>query len=225
MQQLILALSLLLGGVTGAAHAAETQQDAIRTLLHSFAAQEGDADRLLALRAAVNDAILETALNGIDAERLPMLGQGDGTVIYEFSDYQCGFCRRMFPAVMDAANSGKVRVALIELPILGALSDEAARIALAAHAQGKFPAYHQALMRTSGRLSEHRIDAAIDAAQLDRAQMEAYLDSKEAEAQLESNFKLAALLDVHGTPAFVVNGHIYRGALEEEAFHLLWMHE
>ena len=223
MRRLIaLILPLLIASTAHAAHADEVQkEDALHDLLRSFAAESGDVDNLLALRAAVNDAILESALAGLGAASLPVLGQPGGKTIYEFSDYQCGFCRRMFPAVAAAADSGDVQVALIELPILGPMSDKAARVALAAQAQGKFSAYHRALMGAGGRLSEDKIDAAISAAELDTLQMADYLASGEADAQLEANFRLAALLRVNGTPAFIINRNVYRGALRDDDFQRL----
>ena len=48
--------------------------------------------------------------------------KGDVTVV-EFFDYQCGYCKRVFPAFMDVVQADKnLRVIWKELPILGPVS-------------------------------------------------------------------------------------------------------
>ena len=213
MQRLILILAFIAGYSY-----ADAKQEAVDALLTSYSAKDGDVDSLLELRYAVNDAILTAALAGMESTGQPALGSGD-TVIYEFSDYQCGFCRRMFPAVAQAADDGKVKIVLIEFPILGALSEQAARYALVAHQQGRFEEFHRTLMSRGGRLREEQITAA--AAQLEQTTLEEHLHSPAVDKQLEENYKLALLLGINGTPAFVINGQIYKGAIKNDDFRRL----
>jgi protein-disulfide isomerase len=63
---------------------------------------------------------------------------GDASVV-AFFDYNCPYCRKDASALgaLIAADC-KVRLVLKELPVLGADSEAAARIALAAQAQGRY---------------------------------------------------------------------------------------
>ena len=79
--------------------------------------------------------------------------KGDVTIV-EFFDYQCGYCKRVMQTVIDSTKAdGNVRVVFKEFPILGETSLVAAQAALASHKQGKYEAFHFALMGHRGRLS------------------------------------------------------------------------
>ena len=83
--------------------------------------------------------------------------QGD-VVVVEFFDYQCGYCKRVFPDFMEVVNADKkLRVIWKELPILGPISRFAARAAMASAEQGKYFDYHVALLGLRGRLTEKRV--------------------------------------------------------------------
>ncbi|MCH9704598.1 MAG: DsbA family protein [Proteobacteria bacterium] len=211
-------LLIILFLFAGASHA-DPKDDAIQELLTQFDAANGDIDKLIAVRYALDEALLITALKGLDNNNLPSFGTGD-TVIYEFSDYQCGYCRRMFPVVDAAAENGKATVKLIEFPILGELSTLAASYALAAAKQGRYVEFHRQLM-SGDRLNEDHIIAAAQDAGLNLDQLHQFIDSPEMQEQLDNNYRLAALLGVNGTPAFIINGNLYPGALQAEDFNSL----
>jgi protein-disulfide isomerase len=83
--------------------------------------------------------------------------QGDVTLV-EFFDYNCPFCRRMAPVMGEAeAADPKLRVVYKEFPILGPDSRFAAKAALAAHKQGKYVAFHKALMQAKGVTDERKV--------------------------------------------------------------------
>jgi len=64
--------------------------------------------------------------------------KGDVSVV-AFLDYNCPYCRQDAPELARLIETdGKVRLVLKELPVLGKDSEEVARIALAAAAQGKY---------------------------------------------------------------------------------------
>jgi predicted DsbA family dithiol-disulfide isomerase len=84
----------------------------------------------------------------------------------------------------------------------------AAKAALAARAQGKYEAFHDAMMEASGQLTEARIfeiaaDVGIDVERL-RADMEA----PEIAEHILDNFNLARALRIFGTPTFIVDDRI-----------------
>jgi len=141
--------------------------------------------------------------------------QGDITLV-EFTDYACGYCRRSLADVnaLIAANPD-LRVVVREYPILSAESAEAARMALAAAQQGRFPQFHNAMFAKDGPNSETIAAAAIEAGvDLDRARAE--IASGTFEAQLQNNIFLAQSLGFTGTPAWVVGDQVLNGSVGQE---------
>ena len=78
----------------------------------------------------------------------PFLGNPDASmVIYEFSDYNCGYCKRVFQPLPDLiASDGDIKVVIKEFPILSQSSVLAAQAGIAAQAQDVFPAFHLSLI-------------------------------------------------------------------------------
>jgi len=78
----------------------------------------------------------------------PNLGNPEGDVtVVEFFDYNCPYCRSAGETMQALlAADANVRVIYREWPILGDDSVIAARAALAAREQGKYEAFHWALM-------------------------------------------------------------------------------
>ncbi|MEF9605821.1 DsbA family protein, partial [Paracoccus sp. PXZ] len=95
-------------------------------------------------------AIKEAVFNG---PGLPVMGNAQGdAVLVEFSDYNCGFCRKSAPQVTALLQSDPgLKLVVHEIPIFGEGSRYAAEAALAAQAQGKYPEFHRALMSMRGK--------------------------------------------------------------------------
>ncbi|MCK5554891.1 MAG: thioredoxin domain-containing protein, partial [Alphaproteobacteria bacterium] len=76
--------------------------------------------------------------------RSPYIGNLDGDVtIVEFFDYNCHFCKNVFPDIQKLLKKDKkVRFIFRDSPVLGPTSETAARWALAAHKQKKYFEYH-----------------------------------------------------------------------------------
>ena len=145
------------------------------------------------------------------------IGQGE-TIVAEFFDYQCGYCKRMFPAVVKAMEASKVRVVVKEFPILGPNSVLAAEYALAADRQGKYAEFHEKLMTAAGRLSPEFLDRTATDLHLDVEKLKADAKGPEVQAIIARNRQLARALQITGTPAFFVGETPLRGAVGEEQF-------
>ncbi|MFV3077092.1 DsbA family protein [Niveispirillum fermenti] len=144
--------------------------------------------------------------------------KGDVTLV-EFFDYNCGYCKRTHPERTAAVKGdGKVRVIYKEFPILAASSREAARAALAANRQGKYEAFHTALMSHQGRLDTDTIRRAARDVGLDVKQMEKDMGDPAIEAELKANAELAQKLGIRGTPGFVIGDTVVPGAIEADQF-------
>ena len=147
----------------------------------------------------------------------PVSGNAEGDVtVVEFFDYRCGFCKRALPA-MEALleTDANVRVVWKEFPILGPVSDFAARAAMAAHRQGGYYPVHLALMKepdlTQDRVLEIVIEAGLDPDRLRRD-----MEDPAIRAYLDETRALAQEIGISGTPAFVVGGGLVPGAVDTD---------
>ncbi len=147
--------------------------------------------------------------------------RGDVTVV-EFFDYRCGYCKGVAGDVRKLLEKDQnVRFVYKEFPILGPESEAAARAALAAHAQGKFLPFHDALMAAAEPLT---LPVMLDLARslgLDVAKLQADMDAPETRAAIERNRALARDLDISGTPAFIVGSELVPGAVDFHALQAL----
>lgn len=136
--------------------------------------------------------------------------------IVEFFDYQCHYCKKLHPdlsAVLKA--DPKVRVLFKEFPILGPESVTAAQAAFAAEKQGKYLAFHNALMDLRGKLTEARIFRLADELELDVTKLRADMQSPEIERKIEQNHALAQELGITGTPAMFIGDAFVPGYVDE----------
>jgi len=149
----------------------------------------------------------------------PIAGNPDGDVtIVEFNDYQCPYCKRAHMAVRSTlASDGKVKLVLKDLPILGEPSRIAALAALAARAQGKHLALHDALMEYGGKIDRDKIMEIAGSTGLDLDRLKKDMDDPRLKQIIERNLALASALGVRGTPAFVVGNQFVPGAVDADA--------
>ena len=176
-------------------------------------------DALMELAAREQQAIITAGLANLrrdDGD--PVMGNVNGSlVIYEFSDYNCGYCKRMFSTIQQLlANNDDIRLVVKEFPILSQSSLVAARAGVAAQKQGKFLAFHREMMIYRGEVSEASIMTAARTAQLDLDQLRQDMDSPATSAIIDRTRAGAAALDLKGTPALVVGQTIIPGAVSIE---------
>jgi len=157
------------------------------------------------------------------AEPEDVLGNPDGDVtIVEFSDYQCGYCKRVFPELMQAVEAdGNVRLIIRELPILGPESVVAARAAVASRTQGLYPEFHKALMGMKGGVSEASVMQLAAEVGLDVETLRKDMNDPALDEIFGQNIALAKQLGVSGTPAFVIGGTLVPGAVSGEQLNAL----
>ncbi len=132
--------------------------------------------------------------------------------IVEFYDYRCSPCIASHPELEQVRATEKdVRIVYGQLPIFGSHSVMAARAAIAAHLQGRFNAFHSALMTASASPGMDSIYTTAAEVGLDVEKLRADMRDPEVLQYLEEMRLLAEALDVTGTPAFIVGGAILRG--------------
>lgn len=167
------------------------------------------ADRTTGINAAV--ARNPAALAPTAGE--PAFGPVDARVtVTEFFDYRCPYCKMAAPEYLKVMEANPdVRFVFREWPVLDqgedVTSQYAARAALAAHAQGKYLAVHQALMAQSA-LSIDAVDRILVANGVDLQQARATMATADTSRLLADIHTGAASIGLEGTPTFFINGKV-----------------
>jgi protein-disulfide isomerase len=148
----------------------------------------------------------------------PRIGPPDADVtVVVFTDYQCPICKATDPALERLiAADPHVRVIFKDWPIFGPPSRAAARAALAADRQGRYLAFHSALMAARVRLDEAAIRRIGVAAGVDWPRLEADAASAgpDLDRQLDRHASQAWSLGLQGTPAYLVGPYLIEGGLD-----------
>jgi protein-disulfide isomerase len=145
----------------------------------------------------------------------PVLGnpKGDVTVV-EFFDYRCPYCKRVSDSLMALLKDDpNVKLVFKEFPILGPESVVAAKIALAAHRQGKYEQVHMALMAHKGSFDETALLELAASAGADPSKLKADMQDPAIIGLLQANESLAAALGISGTPGFLFGKQLVPGAV------------
>ncbi|MEK9855490.1 MAG: DsbA family protein [Rhodobiaceae bacterium] len=145
----------------------------------------------------------------------PFLGNPDASfVIYEFSDYNCGYCKRVFKPLQELiAADGDIKLVIKEFPILSESSLLAAQAGIAAQAQGVFAEFHIAMMTGRGAISMDSILAAAKSAGADLDRLQADMNSPAIEAIIARTRAAAQQLEISGTPGLVIGRQVIPGAI------------
>jgi protein-disulfide isomerase len=178
------------------------------------------------LRKRQEEAQQKAALEALKTKRdqlqgakdLPVAGNPNGTVtIVEFFDYRCGYCKAARPSVEEVLRGdGKIRLVFKEFPILGPASRVASFAAVAANKQGKYLAFHNAMMAYPNNLTEEVVFALAKQVGLDIAKLKEDMKSPEVADLIARTNKLAQELNINGTPAFIIGDTIIPGAVNAE---------
>lgn len=149
----------------------------------------------------------------------PLLGNPDGDVtLVEFYDYQCPFCRRGHPALLDMVQTdGNIRLVMKDWPIFGASSVHGLQLGLGAAGLGQYGIAHEALMRIGGRrIAAEQMDEAVRLAGVDpAAALAAYAQNEPRWSGLIArNDAQARAIGLQGTPAYLVGWTLLPGAYE-----------
>lgn len=133
-------------------------------------------------------------------------------ILVEFFDYNCPYCRQATPMLDSLEQEDKgLRLVFKEYPILGPGSVFAARAALASQKQGKYLAFHKAMMTHQGRITETSSLEVAATVGLDLEQLQQDMKDPAIDEIIKRNIALAQALRISGTPSFVVGKEIVRG--------------
>ena len=173
-------------------------------------------DTLIALAAREEAERKQTGLAKVrDDQGDPVMGNPNGTItLYEFSDYNCGYCKRVFEPIQQLVRDNPdVRLVIKEFPILSQSSVVAAKAAIAAEMQGKFGDYHIAMMTYRGQITDAVVMRMASQARVDIEQLKSDMESPKTMAIIQRTREAAAALEINGTPGLVVGDTVVPGAI------------
>ena len=183
------------------------------------------SNKLQADQQASEDAARQTATDklGLKAFFDPKVAFITGpanakTTIVEFFDYNCPYCRASLPAVKHfyATHKKDTRFAFIDFPIKGPNSVLAARAAIASRKQpDKYIALHFMLMNEEDMVTPDIIFADAKRAGLNVDQLKKDMMDTSVDADIAASRNLASAAKIDGTPAFIINGRMREGAIND----------
>src|SRR5260370_29155208 len=103
------------------------------------------------------------------------------------------------------------------MPVLGPQAVTAAHAALAAQRQGKYEAFHNAMMATKGQITDETVYKVAGSVGLDVDRLKQDMSAPDIGPALKTNLELANALNIRGTPSFILRSPIVPGAIDLEA--------
>lgn len=135
--------------------------------------------------------------------------------IVEFVDYRCGYCRRAHDEVSElVASDGNIRLVVKEFPILGEQSLLSSQFAIAVrqlHGDDAYKAAHDALITLRGDATPETLARLATDLGHDPEAIAARMASPEVQAVIDTNHALGSVMQINGTPTFVIDETMVRG--------------
>ncbi|MEQ9319511.1 MAG: thioredoxin domain-containing protein [Polyangiaceae bacterium] len=135
-----------------------------------------------------------------------------------FTDFQCPFCGRAVDTIkqVEKTYGKRVRIAFRHKPLpfhrqaMGA--HEAAAEAFRQGGSDKFWSMYELLFADQKSLDRQTLEAHARSLGLNMSQFRRALDSGQHKKAIEKDIEISEDVDIRGTPAFVINGHVVTGA-------------
>ena len=177
-----------------------------------------------------------------DDDTAPSIGPRDALItVYEFSDYQCPFCRRAHTEAREVIEQYPEQIRFVHFhhPLDIACNPAidqpfhpaaclAAAAAICAEERDKFWELNDLLFEHGRRLDEELILSLAGQVGLDRSEMSRCMESERTRERILEDLEEALQIPVRGTPTFIVNGRLlpgYLGPQLEVAIRHLLAHE
>ena len=198
----------------------EIKEDQINPILKKFILENPDLieKSLLNYSKIKEEKEFETSIKNLKTIQNPTIyGKNSDVIIYEFFDYNCGYCKSVVPDMLEVFNEDKrISIVFVELPILHETSIKAALAALSAHQQKKYLEFHINLMKHNGRIDEKVLFEIAKNINLNISQFKKDFSNTELMSMVDRNRMIAKKLKLNGTPAFVIGKKIYPFAMKKE---------
>jgi len=201
-------------------HANQMSQEKIEQIIKNFLIKNPQFLRSV-LDNYKKDTELEKKKNAIESLKSlknPGIFQKNADVtIYEFFDYNCGYCKSVVKTIMETISEDKrINVVFVEFPILSQESYTAAVAALASQKQNLYNKFHLSLMKIRGKVDNEKVFKTANEIGLDIQKLKIDMNNSDIPKRLNQNREIAKILNLNGTPAFIIGDVIYPGALTKE---------
>jgi protein-disulfide isomerase len=161
---------------------------------------------------------------GADPNAVPGLSwYGSGPSAIEIFDYNCPYCRKAFLSLDGMVARKKLRLGLMDSPMLSPGSVQAAKLrqaALMLYGPDKAFAFHRALYATKGRIDGEVALNAAKAMGLDVKKLTETANGKEARDRIIGQMDFLDRIGVASTPSFIISNRLLSGWPGPEAFAL-----
>ena len=137
-------------------------------------------------------------------------------VIYEFVDYNCGYCQKFHQELINVMNDNSLKLVIIQMPILGNFSEELTKLALASSLQGQFKVVHNYLYSTERKSKMEDILADLFLRGVDLEILKNDLESQEVSDFLSIHRSYADEFKFTGTPATIIGNQIIPGFIDAD---------
>ena len=157
-----------------------------------------------------------TSLNSFDNPM--MIGNKNATkIIYEFVDYNCGYCQKFHQQVLSVLNEDlNTKSVIMQMPILGENSITFSKMAIAASFQNKFEEVHNYLYSSERKLKMADILGDLFLMNIDIAQLKQDINSEEVAKVILSHEQFVNKFKFNGTPAIIIGETIIPGYIEKD---------
>ena len=201
-------------------HTNQMSQEKIEQIIENFLIKNPQFLRSV-LDNYKKDTELEKKKNAIESLKSlknPGIFQKNADVtIYEFFDYNCGYCKSVVKTIMETISEDKrINVVFVEFPILSQESYTAAVAALASQKQNLYNKFHLSLMKIRGKVDNEKVFKTANEIGLDIQKLKIDMNNSDIPKRLNQNREIAKILNLNGTPAFIIGDVIYPGALTKE---------
>jgi protein-disulfide isomerase len=174
--------------------------------------------------SAAQHSMASAFLQGLGRE--PMLGSANAPVwIVEFSDFQCGYCRKFWQDTLPKLKSSYIDKGIVQFTyhhfaVLGKPSEQAALAAECAAEQNRFWPYHDKLFENQGKalFTDSFFKRIAAEFALDEPKFGACLDAGKYKEKIAREGATAAYLGGRGTPLFFINERFLPGAQPASLF-------
>lgn len=155
----------------------------------------------------------------INIDGLPYSGPENAPVtLIVFDDYSCSACAVLERVMKDVLQiyPAEVKLVVKHYPNTNhPFSEKAAAAARAAHSQGKFWEFHQALFEKQASLNDDTIQAIATQLSLDVTKFNQDLNSQKIKAMVDRDLSEGRQLGIKGTPTIFINGKYLEGKSAE----------
>ena len=169
-------------------------------------------------------------LQGTTEEGVHWIGNRDGLIMEEFSDYMCPVCKKRYTTMREFLSDAATSFKMIhrQFPLDRACNPlikqefhdgacELAKAAICAGDQGRFweaSDFFYNDYQYDG--VESKIKRMLTKLELNESELTKCMQSESTKQRLDNDVKAGLELKINATPSFVINGKVYRGWVSKE---------